>query len=56
MGQEVEEEVAHSRSVCMRCFNLIDEIDSLEEQLNNKKQVECVHVHFFSKNLVMKFL
>ncbi|KAK3881671.1 hypothetical protein Pcinc_013891 [Petrolisthes cinctipes] len=39
LGLEVEEEAAHSRIVCTRCFNLIDEIDSLEEQLDNKKQI-----------------
>ncbi|KAG7171727.1 Zinc finger protein 26-like 12 [Homarus americanus] len=39
IDQELEEEMLHSSIVCSKCFNLIDDIDSLEEQLVNKKQM-----------------
>ena len=39
VNQDVSSVVAHSSIVCKKCFKLIDDIDSLEGQLINMKQV-----------------
>ncbi|KAG0725747.1 hypothetical protein GWK47_037994 [Chionoecetes opilio] len=39
VNQDVSAVVAHSSIVCKKCFKLIDDIDSLEGQLINMKQV-----------------
>nr|XP_053639660.1 zinc finger and BTB domain-containing protein 17-like isoform X1 [Cherax quadricarinatus] len=40
INQELKETLLHSTVICSKCFNLIDDIDSIEDQLNSKKQ--CV--------------
>ncbi|XP_047469997.1 zinc finger and BTB domain-containing protein 17-like isoform X1 [Penaeus chinensis] len=39
LEEDMQESCLHSSILCSRCYNLIDDIDSLEEQLINKKQV-----------------
>lgn len=39
LNQQLQKTTVHSNIVCSKCFNLIDDIDSLEEQVINKKQV-----------------
>nr|XP_045593393.1 zinc finger protein 37-like [Procambarus clarkii] len=39
INQTLEENLLHSTIICSKCFNLIDDIDSIEEQLINKKQL-----------------
>lgn len=39
LNQQLEKGTVHSSIVCTKCFNLIEDIDSLEEQVITKKQV-----------------
>lgn len=41
VNQDVSAVVTHSSIVCKKCFKLIDDIDSLEGQLINMKQVSA---------------
>ncbi|KAK7023473.1 hypothetical protein SK128_006830 [Halocaridina rubra] len=41
LKQELEMQNLHSTTICSRCFNLLDDIDALEEQLANKKEMMC---------------
>lgn len=38
VNQELVASDLHSTMICSKCFNLIDDIDALEEQLSSKKQ------------------
>lgn len=41
LDQQLQKAIVHSTILCNKCFNLIDDIDSLEEQVMTKKQV-CI--------------